>query len=183
MEGEFAALLKRLRPTPELYALASELFRDLWDAKMKSSDSSRAHLIAEAARVDAQVTKLVDRIVNADSPTLISAYEERLRALEIEKAAMREKIAECGRPMHDFDAAYRTAMDFLENPAKLWFSDRLEDKRAVMKLAFASRVTYHRETGYRTPEIAIPFSIFNDLGDEDCDQSEMVPRRGTTNNR
>jgi site-specific DNA recombinase len=178
MEGEFAALLKRLRPTPELYQLASELFRDLWNAKMKSSDSSRAHLIAEAARVDRQVTTLVDRIVNADSPTLISAYEERLRALEIQKAEMRERVAECGRPERDFDDMYRTAMEFLENPAELWFSERLEDKRAVLKLAFDTRITYHRDTGYRTPKIAIPFSIFNDLGDDDSHESVMVPRRG-----
>jgi site-specific DNA recombinase len=175
MENEFAKLLTRLRPTPELYALASELFRDLWDARMKSSESSRAHLIAEAARIDRQVATLVDRIVNADSQALISTYEERLRALELQKAEMRAQVAECGRPLRDFDDVYRTAMEFLENPAKLWFSDRLEDKRAVLKLAFASRITYHRDTGYRTPEITIPFSIFNELEDEDSDESGMVP--------
>ncbi len=181
MEGEFADLLKQLRPTPELYQLASELFRDLWDARLKSSESSRAHLIAEAARVDSQVTTLVDRIVNADSPTLIAAYEERLRALEIQKAEMRAKVADCGRPLRDFDSAYRTTMEFLENPQKLWFSNRLEDKRAVLKLAFESRIVYHRDTGYRTAVASIPFRIFNDLdenSDFESDDSEMVPRRG-----
>jgi site-specific DNA recombinase len=181
MEGEFAALLKRLKPSPELYNLASELFRDLWNARLKSSESSRAHLIAEAARVDRQVATLVDRIVNSDSPTLISAYEERLRALEIQKAEMREKVAECGRPLRGFDDVYRTAMAFLENPQKLWDSERLEYKRAVLKLAFESRITYHRDTGYRTIEASIPFKVFNDLAgfsDLLSDDSDLVPGRG-----
>ena len=133
------------------------------------------------ARVDSQVTTLVDRIVNADSPTLIAAYEERLRALEIQKAEMRAKVTDCGRPLRDFDSAYRTTMEFLENPQKLWFSNRLEDKRAVLKLAFESRIVYHRDTGYRTAVASIPFRIFNDLeenSDFESDDSEMVPRRG-----
>lgn len=175
IEGEFADLVEQLRPTPELYALAHELFTDLWNATLNSSELSRTHLIAEASRIDKQVSQLVDRIVNADSPTLISAYEDRLRSLEMEKAMMKEKISNCGRPLTDFSSNYRTAMEFLENPSKLWVSDNLEDKRAVLKLVFVSRITYSRGSGFRTAQTSIPFSIFKGLDNDESDDSEMVP--------
>jgi site-specific DNA recombinase len=178
MEGAFAELLNLLRPSPELYSLASELFRDLWDARLGQDEKNRTKLIADASRIDKQVTQLVDRIVACESETLIAAYEERLRLLEVEKAEMRERISNCGRPVADFTSTYRTAMSFLENPRKLWDSDALEDKRAVLKLAFASRITYVRGRGFRTAQPTIPFSIFNSLEDSAEDDSEMVPQAG-----
>jgi site-specific DNA recombinase len=98
--------------------------------------------------------------------------------MEIEKSVLREKISQCGRPLVSFEDSYRTAFDFLENPIKLWESNKLEDKRAVLKLVFASRLSYHRKTGFRTVKTSIPFSLFNDLDDADPDESEMVPRAG-----
>ena len=38
--------------------------------------------------------------------------------------------------MRSFDAALRTALDFISNPHKLWSSGRLCDRHAVLKLAF-----------------------------------------------
>jgi site-specific DNA recombinase len=42
-------------------------------------------------------------------------------------------------------------MEFLENPYKLWTSDFIEDKRTVLKLAFAEPIVYERKEGFRTP--------------------------------
>ena len=39
----------------------------------------------------------------------------------------------------------------------LWASERLEHKEAVLKLAFADRLTYVRNEGFRTPDLALPF--------------------------
>ncbi len=176
MEAQFEKLLDTLRPSPELTELASELFRDLWDARLSEGQKMREQLVANAARIDKQVNQLVDRIVNSDSETLIAAYEERLRAFEVEKAEMREKISNCGRPVADFTSTYRTAMSFLENPRKLWDSEALEDKRAVLKLAFSSRIAYVRGRGFRTAKTSFPFSIFKELEESIDEDSEMVPQ-------
>lgn len=92
---------------------------------------------------------------------------------------MKEKIANCGRPLSDFDTTYRTAMQFLENPCKIWTYGDLADKRATLKLTFEHRIRYNRNKGFRTAEAAVPFRIFNGLDGLDSDESEMVPRRGT----
>lgn len=175
LEAEFAALLASISPSPELFELATEMFRDLWDARVASSHGNRAHLSAEVIRLERQIEQLVDRIVNAESETLIGAYENRLRSLEAAKIETKEKIANCGRPIADFDTTYRTAMQFLENPCKIWVFGDLADKRATLKLTFEGRIRYNREEGFRTAETAIPFSIFNSLDGLDSDESEMVP--------
>jgi len=55
---------------------------------------------------------------------------------------LKEKIAFCGKPVRSFDEIYRTAMEFLAKPHKLWRSERLEDKMAVLKLKFSDRLAY-----------------------------------------
>lgn len=178
IEGEFEAMLRAMRPTPELFALASEMFRDLWDARVAATASDTQHIRAEVVRIERQIERLVDRIVASDLSSLISAYENRVRSLEVEKAKLQERVAQCGRPLADFDETYRTAMEFLENPYKLWTSERLAEKRVVLKLTFASQISYSRNGGLRTPETTIPFRILNALGDLDNAKSGMVPLAG-----
>lgn len=72
---------------------------------------------------------------------------------------MSENIANCGKPVRGFDESFRTAMAFLANPWKLWASEALEDKRAVLKLAFADRLAYVRNEGFRTAETTLPFKV------------------------
>ena len=78
-------------------------------------------------------------------------------------ASAAEKIAHCGRPLRSFDETLGTALDFLGNPMKLRISERLEDKRTVLKLAFADRLAYTRNEGLRTPNLALPFKVLADM--------------------
>ncbi len=178
LESGFRDVLNAITPTTELFDIATMVFRDLWEAQTANSQNSRAHLMTEALRLERQIEQLVDRIVNAESETLIGAYENRLRTLEASKVEMKEKIANCGRPLSDFDTTYRTALEFLGNPAKRWEFGDLSEKRAVLKLTFENRIRYNREEGFRTAETTIPFNLFNVLDGSDYDKSEMVPRRG-----
>jgi site-specific DNA recombinase len=178
LESQFEEMLTQLRPSPELHELAVEMFRDLWNMRAAAGDTIKAQISAEVQKVEKDIVSLIDRIMAASSTTLVSAYEKRVHDLEIEKAVLREKIANCGRPLISFDDSYRTALEFLENPKNLWESNKLEDKRAVLKLVFASRLSYHRDGGFRTAKTSIPFRFFNDLDEEDSSESEMVPGAG-----
>jgi len=42
--------------------------------------------------------------------------------LEAQKMEFKEKIANCGKPIKGFDETFRTAMEFLSKPYKLWNS-------------------------------------------------------------
>ena len=95
---------------------------------------------AQLIKIDRDIEKLFDRVVDASVPSVIAAYEDRIRSLEEEKIVLREKASKLARPASSFDDTLRTAMAFLSNPWNLWDSERLEDRRAVLKLAFAERL-------------------------------------------
>jgi site-specific DNA recombinase len=98
------------------------------------------------------------RLLGADQ----HVFPGRLR-----KIVLAEKIASTGRPVRSFDETVRTAFDFLASPWKLWSSERLEDKRTVLKLAFADRLTYVRNEGFRTPDFSLPFKALGHFNGEE----------------
>ena len=61
-------------------------------------------------RIECQIEQLVDQIVAPDVSSIATAFEYRVRSLKIEKVALTEKIALCGRAAADFGTTYRTAM-------------------------------------------------------------------------
>ena len=59
-------------------------------------------------------------------------------------------------------------MTFLENPCHYWSSDRLEDKRIILRLVYAKKLSYHRTEGFRTAQIedlSLPFRYLKNLSD------------------
>ena len=129
----------------------------------------------EMRDLDKKVDQLLDRIVDAASDGVVTAYEKRIRDLEAHKTLLRERIALCGKPMASFRETYRTAFDFLANPCALWRSPNLEDRRAVLKLVFAEKLPYHRNEGYRTVETTLPFKALAAISPG---STEMVEPRG-----
>ena len=114
-------------------------------------------------------------MVEAEVPVLVETYEYKVRELQEQKAALREKIKNCGRPLYTFDESFRTAFDFLGNPHKLWSSDRIEDKRMVLRLAFSDKLPYDQNEGFRTAQTSLPFRL---LGDFKVGNYEMVDESG-----
>ena len=135
------------------------------DGPWETSASQTSH----RERRNSQINQLLDRIIEAGSPAVISAYENRIQKLEQDKAVLKEKIAACGKPVQSFEKSFRTAMDFLASPCEIWESERFEDKRAVLKLAFADRLTYVRNEGFRIAETTLPFKVLGGFrGEESC---------------
>ena len=137
VEGDFEKLLGDMKPSKELFFLAADIFTDLWNAKHETAKQEAEHIRRDIIMIERKTEQFFDRITETDSETLITAYEKKIRKLEEEKIVLDEKIAKCGRPLHSFDETYRTAFTFLSNPQKLWASNRLEHKRAALKLAFS----------------------------------------------
>ncbi|QQG35157.1 MAG: recombinase family protein [Micavibrio aeruginosavorus] len=171
IEGEFEDLLKELQPSANLFETAYAMFKDLWGHRAAHGEGRTKALKSELVKIEKQVDQFLDRIADAEVPSVVSAYEKRIKRLEDQKIVLAEKIAKSGRPVRSFDETLRTAFEFLANPWNLWASDRLEDKRAVLKLAFADRLTYVRNEGFRTPNLSLPFKM---LGQNFGDFFEMA---------
>ena len=157
IESDFEALVRSLAPSGDLIALARKMFREIWDHQTAGLADAVKAMKAQATKLDGEINAYLDRILATSSPSVISAYEKRIAALESEKIALNEKAAESARPVKPFDEAFRTPLAFLANPWKLWDKGDLKHRRMLMKLAFSSQPQYVRGVGFRTPDIALPF--------------------------
>ncbi len=163
VEDALEALVRSLTPARELVQLASAMFRDLWDRRAKEAKERRTAFKLEKTAVEKKISQFLDRIVEADSPAVISAYERKIGELERDKLILAENMAKCGMPARDYDEVFQTAMTFLANPWNLWETGRLEDRRAMLKLVFPGHLIYARESGFQTPEISLPFKAMEDF--------------------
>ena len=175
VEGDFEALLKALRPTEELFEFASSLFRTLWDQRAQTMKQLGQSMKAELSQIERKISQLMDRLIEADSESVMRAYEKRIGDLETERLVTREKIAKCGKPIDTYEDTFEHSMTFLANPWKLWENGSIEHRQTVLKLAFKDHLAYDRETGFRTPEISMPFKA---LGDICGGKMEMAHPRG-----
>ena len=69
----------------------------------------KASLKLKAAAVEKKIGGLLERIIESESGTVISAYERKVEELEREKLVLKEKTARCGTVARDFDDTFRTA--------------------------------------------------------------------------
>ncbi len=175
IEDEFEQFLLSLKPTKELFNLALAMFKDLWGYRVASQKDHSKSLELEISKGERKIEQLLDRIVDAESDSVVSAYEKRIGQLQFDKQVMQEKISNCGRPIRDFDKSFRTAMDFLANPYQLWDTGRMEDRHTVMKLTFTDKLRYVRGEGFRTPETALPFKALSGISG---DENKMVRSEG-----
>lgn len=148
LEGEFEALLRQLKPTAELFKLARTMFEDIWNYRLEFLQGRQKSLETELGKIDRKISKLMDRIVDADATSVISAYEQRITELEHDKITLQEKLRDDGKTRHTFEEMFEQALVFLSNPWKLWNSDRIELKRTVLKLAFADRLRIAEKTAF-----------------------------------
>ena len=173
LEGEFEALLKKLTPSRSLIVTADKMFKSLWDHRGLSQQARKTQLEKESVKLDKTIEQLLDRIVEAGSPTVITAFEKRIESLQKDKIVLEEKISACGHPVKPYEQMYRTALDYLANPMKIWGCGGFPEKRAVLKLTFTDRLIYDRKHGYQTPDLSLPFKV---LGGFLMQNNVMVPR-------
>ncbi len=157
LEGKFAVLMESVQPPAGVFRAARHMFEDAWNARIAASDTDAKAMQTSLLSADRQIQQLLDRVVDTESAAVAKAYEERIEGLQAEKLAIAEKLQRVDKPKLNFESAVRTAMNFLENPMKLWSSDRIEQKRLALRLTFAQHLEFDRETGFRTAHLSLPF--------------------------
>lgn len=161
MERAFDFLLESLRPSESMFQMVVQMLRDIWEQSEKNVDRDVALFQKDYVETEKKIEQLMDRILETDTPSLVKAYEERLKGLELHKAALAEKRKRMAEPRRSFNQTFRTSLEFLRNPQKLWVSERIDDKKLVLKLVFAKPLEYCRKSGFRTPLTSCPFRLFS----------------------
>ena len=173
LEGAFETVLKQMTPSKEVLNLALAMLKDQWNKREEIQIAQVKEHQKTLAEIEQKIEKVIDMMIDANSEIVRQNLSKRLAQLEKDKLIAEGQIAENAQPLRPLASIARTSLDFLANPHKLWGSERLEDKRAVLKLAFSEPWAYHRIEGARTPNFSLPFKT---LGEISPSQKEMVPR-------
>ena len=159
IDGGFEVLLRGLQPTANLMKTLGAMFRDAWSQRQTQFETARRQIERDIAAIEKQSGALLDRIVLTESAAVAAAYEKRIAGLEGERQLLVERLDQQVRPLGSFDEIYELAMTFLSSPWNIWKNGALPLRRTVLRLAFRAPLAYHPETGFRTPEVSVPFTL------------------------
>jgi len=162
IEGAFEDLLGELKPTRGLLEIAALMFKDAWTQRSAQASQIAKGFESEVSKIEKDISALVDKIMDVNNPRAINALEARIEQLERRKLMAVERSRSTPQSRHTFGELFEHSMRFFSNPHKIWESGQFELQRLVLKLAFPSHLHYCRETGFRTPQTAIPFQLFKE---------------------
>lgn len=111
-----------------------------------------------------QIESLLERVLDASSPAVIRAYEEKIANLDRGKARLTEKLTQHVPKEGTFDEMLELSLAFHVNLYKFWEKGSITLKRTVLRLTFERRHSYHRNEGARTPKTTFPFKALAALG-------------------
>jgi hypothetical protein len=80
IEGEFEPLLHELRPVPEMFSAAPAMSEDLWNHRLATAEARRSCLKIELTKVERDVEQFLDRIANAQLPSVITPTKPHSRS-------------------------------------------------------------------------------------------------------
>ena len=150
-------LLEELQPSSNLLNLALAMFRRAWDTRLDQVKAMARDAKDEVRKLDRQIESLLDRIVDATSPSVVSVYEGRIAKLERQRLLIEEQAAKTGKPRGTFEEVFELTARFLSSPYKIWENGDFHHRKLVLKLAFAKDIPYCRNEGFRTPKMTLPF--------------------------
>ena len=171
IEGQLETMLKELQPSKAIFKTISNMAEKWWGYRQEQAHYHLNSTKKDQVKLDKQMEQVMDRLIDADSPSLIAAYEARIKKLEINKMVLTDK----SQNTLSFDAALRTALEFVSNPYKIWATGLLANRQTVLKLTQPSGLFYCHKKGLRTAEIPLIFKV---LDASKITQMQMAEREG-----
>ncbi len=171
IEGDFAALLRQMRPNASLFRIIREMVYNAWNQRTAQIGEARKAMRREILKLERQIDGYLEKIVDASSERVMKAFDRKIDQLEHQKLLMSEKMEKSFAPQTSAAQMLEHPMRFLSNPWKLWESGDIILQKLVLRLAFSAPLPYHRNEGYRTPKTTLPFSV---LGGNSGNQCKMV---------
>lgn len=163
IEQEFETMLKQMTPSAETFQIVRLMFKHAWETRLAQAKEVATTLKSEIVRLDRQIEQLLDRVVDASSTSMVSAYERRIAKLEKEKLLASEKLSKKPGPKRTFEEMFEHACDFFSSPWNIWRNGSMDARKTVLKLVFAERPAYSRNSGFRTPKTTLPFKVLGDF--------------------
>jgi len=156
-------LLQNLTPAKGVFEIAKAMFADAWNQRLEQASQAAETLQRKLSEIETKIGSLLERILDASNPRVISAYEDKISELERQKLLTQDQIEQGSAQKYPFEESFELASKFLANPYELWKNNDLGSlitKRVVLRLVFLEGLAYSRKEGVRTPQVSEPFKFF-----------------------
>ena len=175
LEPRFETLLEEITPSKPILGIAQKMFSELWETRRVYQEQVSEQLKTQHRALEQKIEKSINKVLDLDSPSVISALEKRIEEMEVQKAKIAQQCEKSSEPLMSFEDTFGTAMRFLANPLLVWRSSQYDIKIMVLRMCFTERLTYIKNQGFEPPSIAQPFRL---LGHFDARGYDLVPKRG-----
>ena len=173
--GGLRRTLTSLQPSRAFLELAKALFAKAWDAQAARLAASAKASANKARELEAEIGKVVDRMLEVTNVRALKAFEDRIEALEREKLVALEMASRKPAPVRTFAEMFELSMHFLTSPYDCWKIGGSDARNVVMRLAFDGRIAHTRETGCLNTKKSNVFRMLDDLGMSG--QAMVLPQR------
>lgn len=100
--------------------MAKDMIREMWDKRHITAQANKEEIKKELVQLERKADALLERIKGTDDAPLITSYEGKLKKIVEQKTLLREQLAFTPTKKKDFEEAFRTPLEVLKNPVKLW---------------------------------------------------------------
>ncbi len=116
VEDAFERLLRTLRPSRGLIAIATAMFRDVWESRFSNWDDHREVQEVDLRRIKTAIGRAAKDVIEIESTAAVAAIEREFKKLESQKALIAEDLEEMQPKPKDFNLSFQIAMESLANP-------------------------------------------------------------------
>ncbi len=177
MEPLFEELLRSVTPQETTLEAMRTMSEVQWQTKVARKAQERRALERDVEKHDDEVAALVRRLGKTTDDDIALELEKEVKILKEKRLQTVAKIEELDQSPRDYEAAWNGVSTWLKDPAGIWKSGSLNQKKTVHRLVFASAPTFAWEEGFSTYELTLPYLIAGTL---EGTSSGMVDLTGDT---
>ncbi len=148
VEGQFEEILKELTPSQNLVLLIKEMVGLVLEQRKAQFEAIRSSLRREVTKIEASIDEFLNRIVETQNISVITAYENKIGKLERDKFLALEKLEKSCQPKLTQKEFIELPLRFLANPWKLWASGNMHIRKMVLRLALPSAFPMSAKMGF-----------------------------------
>ncbi len=171
VQNQFLDILKSMTPSDTILDLTREIISDTWKRKKSEHAQNMVELDKAVKALETEINGFMARLLETQDKDMIRMYEDHVKKLRLERDALSAQAREMFGVDTSLEGAVGTVFDFIENPLSIWENGDFEDKRLVLKLAFAKKIPYCKENGFGTAAMSLPFKVLKDF---EAGKSKMV---------
>ena len=173
IDKEFLRSLRSIQPDERIIRLTRAIVEDVYEKRKSEACAMSRDNERRVEEFETEIKGLAKRITKVQSESVIMAYEARIEEIEKQKKLISDKHEKMTSSLVEVRTAFNEVMRYLENPADTWVSGGINDKKRVLKLVFAEKYIYDRESNVGTPKLSILYRFFEQFRGSKLQNVEM----------